>query len=58
MAFAWDVLPIGNFIVSLVLLLGIYGFLFYAGVKIMKRRAPIIALAVNAGTSLIFFLLF
>ena len=37
--FAWQYMPVGNFIASLVLILGIFGALFFVLYKVAKRRA-------------------
>ena len=41
MNFAWNVLPIGNFILSLVFILAIFGALFFVVFKVAKRRASL-----------------
>ena len=38
-AFAWEVMPIGNFIASLILIVGIFAVLFFVIFKVAKRRA-------------------
>ena len=47
MKFMWEEMPLGNFIVSLILILGIYGGLFYVLLKVAKRRSTFVLLAVS-----------
>ena len=56
MSFAWESLQLGNFIASLVLILGIFGLLFFVLFKVAKRRASFIILGVCAFVFLLAFL--
>ena len=56
MSFAWQSLQLGNFIASLVLVLGIFGLLFFVLFKVAKRRASFIILGVCAFVFLLAFL--
>ena len=56
MSFAWQSLQLGNFIASLVLILGIFGLLFFVLFKVAKRRASFIILGVCAFVFLLAFL--
>ena len=38
-AFAWEAMPIGNFIASIILIVGIFAVLFFVIFKVAKRRA-------------------
>ena len=57
MDFAWEVMPLAAFIVSLVLLLGMYGFLFFMYSKIIKRTAGYLFISISCGSVLTAFLL-
>lgn len=57
MNFAWDAMPLAAFIVSLVLLLGMYGFLFFMYSKIIKRTAGYLFISISCGSVLTAFLL-
>ena len=57
MNFAWEVMPLATFIVSLVILLGMYGFLFFMYSKIIKRTAGYIFISISFGSVLTAFLL-
>ena len=54
--FAWQVMPVGNFIASLLLILGIFGALFFVVFKVAKRRASIFFLGSTALIFLVSFL--
>ena len=56
MNFVWDVLPIGNFIASLILILAIFGALLFVVFKVAKRRASFFFLGSTAAIFLIGFL--
>ena len=49
MAFAWDTTNIANFIISLILIVIIYGLLFFVLFKVSKRTFSFIFLGVSAG---------
>lgn len=57
MNFAWEVMPLATFIVSLVILLGMYGFLFFMYSKIIKRTAGYLFISISFGSVLTAFLL-
>ena len=47
MMFAWDVMHIAQFVVSLVLIVGLYGFLFLMYSKIVKRLAGYLFVSIS-----------
>lgn len=57
MNFSWEALGLANFIVSLILLVGIYAFLFFMYARIVKRTAGYVFLSVSAILVLTSFLL-
>lgn len=56
MTFAWDTLQIGTFIISLLAILGIYGFLLFMYLKIVKRNAGYVFIGVSFVITMIAFL--
>ena len=56
MDFGWEVMPLGTFILTIVLLSGIYGFLFFMYAKIVKRTAGFIFVAVSCAAAFISFI--
>lgn len=54
--FAWEVLPLASFIISLICLVGIFAFLFFLYSKIVKRTAGYIFISVSFVLCLITFL--
>ena len=56
MTFAWDTLQIGSFIVSLLAILGIFGFLLFMYLKIVKRAAGYVFIGVSFVITMIAFL--
>lgn len=57
MNFAWEVMPLAAFIVSLVVLLGIFGFLYFMYSKIVKRTAGYLFVSIAFCGALVTFLL-
>ena len=53
MTFVWQKMDLGNFIVSSVLLVLLFGFIYYAFIKVFRRKTPMIVLTI--GTVLILF---
>lgn len=56
MSFIWEVTKIANWVISLVLIVGVYGFLFFMYSKIVKRTAGYVFLAISASLALISFI--
>lgn len=56
MHFIWDVTALANWIIGLVLLIAVYGFLFFMYAKIVKRTAGYVLISVSASYMLITFL--
>lgn len=56
MTFAWNTETIAAFIISLIVIVGLYGFLFFMYSKIVKRKAGFIFLAISATIILITYL--
>ena len=56
MNFAWNTMPIGAFIVSLIVLVGVFGFLLFMYLKIVKRTAGFAFVGVSFVLCLITFL--
>lgn len=54
--FAWEVLPLASFIISLICLIGIFAFLFFLYSKIVKRTAGYVFISVSFVLCLITFL--
>ena len=54
--FAWEVLPLASFIISLIALVGIFAFLFFLYSKIVKRTAGYVFVSVSFVLCLITFL--
>lgn len=54
--FAWEVLPLASFIISLICLVGIFAFLFFLYSKIVKRTAGYVFISVSFVLCLITFL--
>lgn len=54
--FAWEVLPLASFIISLISLIGIFAFLFFLYSKIVKRTAGYVFISVSFVLCLITFL--
>ena len=57
MDFIWNVTNLVNWIVSLILIIGIYGFLFFMYAKIVKRTAGYVFLAITGAGLILAFLL-
>ena len=57
MRFIWEVLPTANWVVSLVVICGVYGGLFFIFSKIVKRRAGYIFLSIVSVFALVTYLL-
>ena len=57
MDFAWETMPLAAFIVSLVLLLGMYGFLYWMYAKIVKRSAGFIFVSISGAGVFVSFIL-
>ena len=55
-SFAWEVMPLGNFIASLILIVGIFGVLFFVIYKVAKRRASFMFLGSCAAVFIVSFL--
>ncbi len=56
MEFIWDTLPLVSWILSLVAILGIYGFMFFMYFKIVRRRTGYIFIAISFVLSIVSFL--
>ena len=56
-AYSWEVLPLGEFIVSLIAIVGIYAFCFLMYFKIVKRKAGYIFIASSFAIAILSFLL-
>ena len=56
--YAWDAYPLVNWLISLLAIVGLYGFLFFMYAKIVKRTAGYIFLAVTAVIELLTFLFY
>ena len=56
MDFAWETMPLAAFIISLVLILGMYGFLYWMYAKIVKRSAGFIFISVSGAALLVSFM--
>ena len=54
--FAWEVLPLASFIISLICLVGIFAFLFFLYSKIVKRTAGYVFISISFVLCLITFL--
>ena len=56
MIFGWETMPLAAFIVSMVLIAGMYGFLFFMYSKIVKRTAGFVFVAISCFLSFVTFL--
>ena len=56
MEFIWNTLPIGSLILSLALILGIFGFAFFLYFKIVRRRAGYIFISISFALVMLSFL--
>ena len=56
--FAWEVYPLVNWILSLLAIIGIYGFLVFMYIKIVRRRAGYAFIGVTAALALITFIFY
>ena len=56
MSFAWDVMSLASFIISLVIIVSLFAFLFLMFAKIVKRKVGYIFLSVAASAILVAFL--
>ena len=53
MTFVWDAMQLGNFIVSTVFIVLLFGYIYYAFIRVFHRKTPFIVLSV--GTALVLF---
>lgn len=56
MYFIWDVLPVASWVISLFVIVGVYGFSFFMYFKIVKRTAGYVFLSISAFLVLLTFL--
>ena len=57
-SFVWENVPLANWIISLVVIVAIYGFLFFMYAKIIKRTTGYVMLAISATLALVAFIFY